>query len=168
MKKMITLALCIFIENCIADCKDLYTRKINEISGRMNPARTTVIVNAGAEVAVVTTLAAAGVLSVGAVVALPAAALAAGTYLTTLAIKKKSYTKSLLAIKQAEEGSGPVFDKLAKEVMRKNHFNDKEEVRKTLIQLNSENVFCRENPRNGKVKITKFKSMIRIVAAEVE
>ena len=134
----------------------------------MNPARTTIIINAGAEVAVVTTLAATGALSVGAVVGLPAAGLAAGTYLATLGIKKKSYTKSHLAIKQAEEGSGPVFNKLAKQVLRKNQFADKEEIRHILIQLNSEKVFCRENRRNGKVKIANFKSMIKIVAAEVE
>jgi len=162
-----TVIAILFAQYTFADCQELYAKKIIEISNRMNPARTTVIVNAGAEVAVVTTLAAAGILSVGAVVALPATALAAGSYLGILAIKRSSYTKALLAIKQAEENEGPIFDKLVNRVLRKNEFASRDEIRETLLKLNSENAFCSISQTSTNVRLTKFKSMIKMIASKI-
>jgi hypothetical protein len=168
MKKLIVMGVSLVLaQNGFADCQDLYSKKIAEISGRMNPPRTTILVNLGAEAVVVTTLAAVGTLSAGAVVALPAAAIAAGGYLGVLSAQRASYQKALLSLKQAEKGRGPIFSKFVKKVRMKNSFADKEQIREALLSLNSENAFCEESLRNGKIKLSKFKHMIKMVSSEI-
>ncbi len=165
----IVLALSVlFTQNSFAKCEDVYTRKINETAGRMNPARTTVIINLGAEAAVVGALSAAGTaITVGAVVGLPAAALGAGAYLTTLSLQKKSYTRALLALKQAEAGEGPVFNLLVNRINNSGGSFDRESIRQVLLRLNAEKAFCSENPENGKVTVSYFKKMEKQVLAEL-
>lgn len=150
-----------------AGCEAAYSRKVAELAGKMNPPRSTVLVNLGAEAVLVSTLAVAGTLSLGAVVALPAAAVGAGGYLAVLGAQKKSYENASFALRQAERGKGKNFDRLVKMVKKKVRGADRDEVRNALLRLNSENAFCSEDLDTGKVKLTKFKQMSRLVAQEI-
>ena len=150
-----------------ASCEAAYARKLTELAGKMNPPRTTALVNLGAEAVVVSTLAAAGTLSLGAVVALPAAALGAGGYLAVLGVQKKSYEKAALALRQAERGQGKHYKRLVIQVKKKVRDANTDEVRDALLRLNSENAFCSEDMETGKISLSKFKHMSRLVAEEI-
>ena len=151
-----------------AGCEVAYSRKLTELAGKMNPPRTTVLVNLGAEAVLVGTLAAAGTLTLGAVVALPAAALGAGGYLAVLGAQKKSYEKASLALRQAERGQGKDLNRLVKLVKKKVRGANTEEVRHALLRLNSENAFCSEDMDTGKISLSKFRRMSRLVAEEIQ
>jgi hypothetical protein len=150
-----------------ASCETAYAHKLAELAGKMNPPRTTAFVNLGAEAVLVTTLAAAGTLSLGAVVALPAAALGAAGYLAVLGVQKKSYEKAAFALRQAERGQGKHFKRLVTRVKKKVRDANTDEIRHALLRLNIENAFCSEDLETGKISLSKFKHMSRLVAEEI-
>lgn len=168
MKNLLALTLTgLFTQMSWAGCEQIYSEKIKDLTSMMNPARMTIITNLGAEVALVSTLAiAGGAISVG-VAGLPAVAVGAGGYLSMLAVQRRTYTKTLFTLKQAEAGQGPVLDQFVHKVLKKNKFADKEMIKMAILRLNAENAFCEENPLNGKIKIAKFGRMKKLVLNEL-
>lgn len=150
-----------------AGCEASYEKKIADLTGKMNPPRTTLFVNLGAEAALVSTLAMAGTVTLGSVVALPSVALAAGGYLGILSLQRKSYQQALRSLKQAQEREGKALAKFFKKVKRKNRLAGKETIRHALLRLNAEEAFCTEDDESGKVQLANFKKMVRLVAREI-
>lgn len=167
MSKFLLPLLALFYGfNAFAGCGPEYQRKINEISGKMNPPRTTVIANIGAEAVVVGTLASVGTLTVGAVVALPAAAIGAGTYLAVLAEQRREYVDVKLTLDQAQKGSGPHWSKFLRKVS-KHTGADEESIRNALLRLDSEQAFCHESDQTGKIQLAKPRRVRMLVASEL-
>lgn len=148
-----------------AKCQDHYLKKINEISSKMNPPRTTLLINAGAETIIIPTLLAAGTMPIAAIITVPALAIAAGGYLGFLSMQKKSYRKVFLSIQQAESGNGgKVLDKIFKRVQRKNQILSRDEIITKIIALNEINFFCVNDYETGSVKLHKFNSFIKTLS----
>jgi hypothetical protein len=168
MLKFIILILALILNlNAFAGCAADYQKKITELSGKMNPPRTTVIANIGAEVIVVGTLASAGVLTVAGAIALPAAAIGAGSYLTYLSIQKSQYMDAYLTLKQAEHMNGPHWSKFFAKIKKKNKLTSEQEVRDALLRLDSEMAFCQENPYKGTITLLKPRKVRELVIAEL-
>ena len=136
----------------MADCRSAYSDKIKQLDGRMNPPMAIMGANGTAAVVVPIALAAAGVtLTVANTVSLPAVAVGAGIYFTVVAVRKAEFTHGLRILNDANKGDGFQLNKFMKKVNRKFPGADKNEVISILVKANNENVFCKENPRNGKV-----------------
>lgn len=168
MKKVfcVLIVLCYTISS-FAGCSSDYQKKISELSGKMNPPRTTVIANIGAEAVVVGTLASAGVLTIGAAIALPAAAFGAGSYLAFLAQQRKQMVDAKLTLDQAVKMKGPHWNKFVVKVQKKNPDADELDIQAALLRLDAEMVFCQEDSRKGTVKLIKPKKMKELVLAEI-
>ena len=165
---MITFTLAVLINlNAFAGCAGDYQKKINELSSKMNPPRTTVIANLGAEIVVVGTLASAGVLTVAGAIALPAAAIGAGSYLTYLSIQKNQFMDVNLTLKQAEKMNGPHWKRFVTKIQKKNKHTTDLEIRDALLRLDSEMAFCQENPNNGNTLLLKPKKVRKLVLDEL-
>ncbi len=168
MKRFLAFfSLTLFVINAHAGCLPEYVKKINELSGKMNPPRTTVIANTGAEVVVVSTLASVGMLTIPGIIALPAAAAGAGAYLVYLGTQKKKFTEAKLVLQQAEKGDGPAFKRFMKKITKKIPDADRESVRQAILRLDAEMAFCLENPSTGNTKLIKPKMMGKVVLEEL-
>ena len=168
MKKLFTVIIAFtYSISAFAGCSSDYQKKISELSGKMNPPRTTVIGNIGAEAVVVGTLASAGVLTIGAAVALPAAAIGAGSYLAFLAQKRKQMVEAKLTLDQAVKMKGLHWKRFVVKVQKKNPEADELDIQAALLRLDAEMVFCQEDPRKGTVKLSKPKKMKVLVLAEI-
>ncbi len=168
MLKVICLFLVLVLNaNAFAGCVGEYQKKISEISGKMNPPRTTVIANMGAEAVVVGTLASVSALTIGAAIALPAAAAGAGSYLLYLNVQKKAYTDVMLTLKQAEEQKGPRWERFLKKLGKKKRSIDPFEARDALLRLDGEMVFCQQDDYKGTIKLTKPNKVRELVLVEL-
>lgn len=168
MLKLICSFLVLVINaNAFAGCLGEYQKKISEISGKMNPPRTTVIANVGAEAVVVGTLASVGTLTVGAAIALPAAAAGAGSYLIYLHAQKKSYTDVMLTLKQAEKQKGPRWEHFLIKLGNKKRSIDPVDARDALLRLDSEMVFCQQDDYKGTVKLINPSMVRKLVLQEL-
>ncbi len=166
MKKTLVFVLLFSLQSAFAGCEEFYARKVTDLTIRMNPSLSTIAVNLGAEAVLITTLASAGVLTIGGVVALPATALASGGWYAYLAKVRGSYKKGLQTLKHAER-KGPMFQKFVKDVRKKKSKADGEHIREVLLRLNAEQAFCKEDEMTGNIKIAKFGQMVKKVRNEL-
>ena len=140
---LVILATSLFIiGTASADCRQGYLDQIKAIDGRMNPGRGTLAANLIGAAAIPTTAAAIGVVvAPAALIATPAVAAGAGTYLFILSRKKRSFTMAYRLLVEAEKGKGPMLDKFYSQLAADDE-GRQSKVRDEIVALNAKDAFC--------------------------
>lgn len=153
----------------LADCIPLYREKIKALDNRMMGFKTTIVSNMAAEGVLVAGLAATtGTVAVGGVLLLPAASVAAGSYLGVLAVKKARYKKVIKLLKDAQKSEGNQLKKFVTDFERDNGFIASSDlIAKTLVQGNLNNEFCSADEYTEKVKLLGPKAIKRLIERKI-
>jgi hypothetical protein len=170
MKRIICAFLMLSLSlSSFASCEALYQKRISDIQSRLNPPRTTVIVNAAGDAIVAGALAVSGVaLTPAALISLPAVGLAAGAYLLEMELQIKAFRRAMHVIREAHAGKGPALTKFLKKFHRKtkHKFTD-QVVIEEIIAMDTTNKFCEMNPETDKANVIKQAKMIKMVKKEL-
>jgi hypothetical protein len=138
----LVLSMAFLTQAALADCRTGYLEQIKAIDGRMNPGRGTLIANSIGATAVPVVAAAAGItVAPAALLATPAVAVGAGTYVYILARKKRSFTMAYRLLVEAEKGDGPMLRKFFGQVGAQEE-GEKSKIRDELVALNAKDAFC--------------------------
>ena len=168
MKILLLGVILLVSTSAFSECNTAYQNQIKAIEARLNPPRTTVISNLIAEGAVVATLATVGTMPVTAIVALPAAALGAGSYLTYLIAERNGLRNGMHLIRDAHRGQGQTLDRFMKILNRRAGDEvNREEVISFLQQGDFDNKFCVQNEVTDVYKVMSFRKLLRVSKKEL-
>lgn len=170
MKKIISVILMLFSIQSFAECSNAYKDKIKNLEGRMSSPRATALGQSMAAVVSASVIyAATGALTVAGAVAIPAAALGAGTYYGVLNAEKISYRNAMHVISDAHKGKGPVLEKFIARLQNSEKEEiDRNEVIHFLTQGDFDNQFCVINEVKDTIKLASYHDLIKMMKTELK
>ena len=165
MKQIILAFSMFFVLSSVsyAECNSAYKDEIKTLEGRMNPPRTTVLANLVGEGALIgTMIVLTGAVSTTAVLALPVAAVGAGTYYGILIAKRDGLRNAMHVIRDAHKGSGMELDRLMRLLNKKqdNQVN-RDAVISFLINEDLDSHFCEQNEKTDAYKLMSFRKILK-------
>ena len=133
--------------NSFAECSTAYKDQIKALEGRMNPPRSGLVTNIVAEGALIGGLVAiTGTVTPAAVLAIPAAAVGAATYLTILIVQRNGLRNAEHLIRDAHQGKGKTLSRFMKILERRvKEPLIQDEVINFIVQNDFDKNFCHQD-----------------------